>query len=110
VVSGQKGTVMASVWQMNDEECFAAETLDDALKAMAEQYSYETTPEGIAAMRKEFGVDDPFALTEESLLRRKVNVACPDEGEPDHLVTFREHLDQLVKDGELPCMFSTTEY
>ncbi len=94
---------------MNDEECYAAETLDDALKAMAETYCYETTPEGIAAMRKEFGIEDPFALDGESLSRRKVNIGCPDDGEKI-LVTFREHLDSLVEDGDLPCMFSTTEY
>jgi len=94
---------------MNDEECFAAETLEDALKAMAELYSCETTPEGIAAMCKEFGVEEPVQLNEETLLRRKVNVGCSDDDE-QILVTFREHLDQLIKDDDLPCMFSSTEY
>ncbi len=110
VVSSRPEEPRPRVWQMNAEECYAAITLEDALKAMAETLCYETPPEGIAEMRKEFSVDDPVALTDEELLAKKVRIGDPDDERNDISITFREYLDELVAGDELPCLFSSTGY
>lgn len=99
------------LWQMNESDVYAASTADEALQAMAELHSYDATPEGIAEMREEYGVDEdyPAEITGDALDARKVNIGDPD-GEEEHLVTYREHLTQIVADGDAPCLFSTTEY
>jgi hypothetical protein len=96
------------VWRMNDEgEYFAAETAQRALEGMAELYCFGTTPEGIAALRREYEIADefPHEVSEEDLDRLKVNIA--EEGDENDCVTFRTYLAQIVADGDVPGPFST---
>ena len=104
--------VMADIkiFRMNDCEWYAAETAEDALKAMADNLCFEVTPEGIAAMRKEYEVGEPIELTELYLDRLRFN-RTNEDGETEETCTYREQLASMIADGEdFPCFFASTEY
>jgi hypothetical protein len=99
------------IFTMNDCEWYAAENLEDALKAMTEEVGCETTPEGIAALREDSDVDDPGEISDESM----DNLTYTDDsGLPEGGIikrTFREQLAKMIADGcKFPCFFATTEY
>jgi len=101
------------LFKMNDCDWYAAETADDALKAMTETLCYEATPESVAAMRKDYDVSEPVELTDEDMKRL---VFCDDleNGAPDFEGSrrpFAEQLALMVAAGvEFPCFFASTEY
>lgn len=99
------------IFAMNDCDWYAAENLEDALKAMAKNVSCEPTPETIAAMRKDFAVDDPGGISDESMDRL---IYTDDSELPEGQIvkrTFREQLAHMVENGtDFPCIFATTEY
>jgi hypothetical protein len=99
------------IFAMNDCDWYAADTVEDALKAMAEEVGCETTPEGITAMREDFDVDDPGEISDESM---DVLIYTDDSELPEGQIinrTFREQLAKMIADGcKFPCFFATTEY
>ena len=101
------------VYEMNDTDWYAAESVEDAKRCMAETLCYKTTPEGIAEMCEEFGVKDPVELDAEAMERHQIHV----EGDPDdekdsgETRTFARHLAALIDEGEkFPSLFASTEY
>lgn len=99
------------IFAMNDSDWCAAETLEDALKAMAENLDYETTPEGIDDMRREFEVEDPGEISDESM---DSLIFTDDSDLPEGQIikrTFREQLARMIEnETPFPCFFATTEY
>ena len=94
------------IFAMNDCDWYAAESVEDALKAMAEVWSYKTTPEGITAMQQDFSADHPEELHDKEL--DLLNYRDEDE---ISVRTFREQLAQMIADGQkFPCFFASTEY
>jgi hypothetical protein len=98
------------IFAMNDCDWYAAETLEDALKAMAKNLACEATDEGIAEMRNDFDVDEPVELTDEDMDRLKFREEEEDGTLGVAMLTFREKLDEMIADGdEFPCFFASTE-
>jgi hypothetical protein len=98
------------VFAMNDCDWYAAETLDDALRAMAELYCFPPTPEGIADMRKEYEVNEPSELSAEAMARMTFQEEDED-GSGAEMKSFRVKLDEMIAGGEeFPCFFASTEF
>jgi hypothetical protein len=99
------------IFAMNDCDWYAAESVEDALKAMAEVFSYKTTPEGIADMREGLDVENPGEISDESM---DSLIFTDDSDLPEGQIvkrTFREQLAQMIADGQkFPCFFASTEY
>jgi hypothetical protein len=98
------------IFQMNDCDWYAGATADDAIRGMAENLCFETTPEGIAEMCKEYTVE-PVELTAEDM-ERKMFVDLDEDGTPDTVErSFRAQLDNMIASGEeFPCFFASTEF
>lgn len=99
------------IFNMNDYDWYAAETVEDALKEMAETLSCGTDPDDIAEMRREYQVKNPVELTDEDMDRLKyIDTDENDDPEGDPR-TFREQLAKMISEGDkFPCMFASTEY
>ena len=81
------------IFKMNDYDWYAAESVEDALKAME------------ADRGEDYGEDAPVELSEADLDRLKY---FDEDGIP--VRTFREQLAKMIAEGEkFPCLFATTE-
>lgn len=100
------------IFKMNDSDCYAADTMEEAVKAMAENLGFQTTSEEIAAMRAEYGVEEPVELTDEDLgLLNFVDEEEDGSNSADSKRSFREQLALMIESGEeFPCFFASTEY
>ncbi len=98
------------VYAMNDCDWYAAASLEDAKKCMAENFNFKTTPKGIAEMCEECGVTDPEELDDEDMSSRMFSVE-QDDSNGHETTSFRGRLDQMIAAGdEFPCFFASTEY
>jgi hypothetical protein len=114
VVSDQPASPLPiKIFAMNDYDWFSAASVEDALRAMADQHGFPDTPEGIAALQVEYGEMTPAEISEADMDRLKF-VDTDEDGERvdgAETVTFREHLAEMIRDGEkFPCFFASTEY
>lgn len=101
------------IFRMGQFEWYAAENAEDALRAMADDQGFPASPEGLTAMRKEFGFDEPGELGEESMDWYKYFESDEDGNavEGAAWLTFRERLAQMMAAGdEFPCLFGSSEY
>jgi hypothetical protein len=98
------------VFQMNDCDWYAGATADDAIRGMAENLCYDTTPEAIAEMCEEYTVE-PVELTAEDMERTMFSDEDED-GTPGQVTrSFRAQLDAMIAAGdEFPYFFASTEY
>jgi len=97
------------IFQMNDCDWYAGETAEDALRAMAENMCFETTPEGIAAMRKEYEVE-PVEL-DDTVLDSLTFMDTDEQEKPIARRSFREQLALMIEQGsDFPCMFASAEF
>jgi hypothetical protein len=102
------------IFAMNESDWYAAETPDEALKEMALFLGFESTPDAVAEMRKEYGVEEPRELNAADLDRLKFceldEDDMPDPEDPE-CCTFRQKLASMVSSGEtFPCFFASTEF
>lgn len=105
---------MAHVFKMNDEEWYAAETEEEAIRTMAADQGWDlavaeglhSVDEGVEGMRRVLEIQSgyPKVLSDEDLLkstaRKEVSFECGCD------LTFRDRLDELVADGSTPCSFA----
>ena len=103
------------IFEMNDCDWYAAATVEEALRAMADTLCFPATPEGIAAMREEHGVAEPVALDADALsslqFRDEDDEDCDEDGPKFRVISFQQRLDELIAAGEsFPCFFASSEF
>lgn len=98
------------IFAMNNCDWYAGVTAEDALRGMAENLGFETTPEGIAELRKEYTVEEPRELSAEEM-DLCMYVEENEDSTPSRVKrSFRAQLDQMIAAGEeFPCFFASTE-
>jgi len=98
---------MVKVFQMNDHEWFAGETLESCIKYYFEDYMCEEdTPE----RRAEY-FENPYELTEKQLNQMKFHDPDGWLGKRPAVYTFRKALDKMIRQElPIPTFFAGTEY
>lgn len=102
---------MIKVFRINDYDCVAAETIQEAKQYGSECADYVD----VAAAEADSWFEDCRELTEEEMNTFKfIGEEFEDEDgteKKDADVTFKDHLKELVDSKEqFPCMFASTEY
>jgi hypothetical protein len=94
------------IWKLNDCEWYAAETLDDAKRALLETIGPPAEGQTEAEFFEEF-LENPCEVGDEHLDKLKF----VDEDKPGEEITFRQELQRMISDGkEFPRFFASTEY
>lgn len=89
------------IFKLNGSDYIAAKNLGSAMHCLAEHMGCDLN----GHFREEY-VDGPFELSEEAMQKLKIR---DDDGKV--LGTFKEVLDQMVRDGEVfPCYFASSEF
>jgi hypothetical protein len=97
------------IFMMNESDWYAAESVEDALKAMAEHNGYNATPESITALQVEFEVFHPVEMQDKEL--DLLIYEYEDENGEQVVRTFREQLAQMIDTKQkFPCFFASAEF
>lgn len=85
------------IFQVNDYEYWAGETLEETTKACLEEWGME-----------EEALDEPHEITDEEMDTLTVT---DDEGPERRTIPFRQALNELVAGGqEFPCLFAANDW
>jgi hypothetical protein len=119
-MDGMTTAQTVKIFNMDDCTWVAADSLESAWQGFLQWLGYDvSTPEGMAAARKDYEAYEPEELSDAALDRLKFHThpledPCPSgdlgQEDADCPITFREQLERMKQSGEtFPCFFATTE-